>query len=66
MTKLVYRLAGIFCLLFALILLGGVIYFPFFTIMAPQGKMLMASGGLAGGGFFGFIGANFLIKGGPV
>jgi hypothetical protein len=37
MAELAYRIAGGFCCLVALFMLGAAIYFPFFTVMAPQG-----------------------------
>jgi hypothetical protein len=46
--KLAYRIAGVFCCLMALFLLGSAIYFPFFTIMAPPGKAFFGVGGLFG------------------
>lgn len=65
MNQFAYRIAGAFCCVVAIYLLGCAVYFPFFTIMAPPGKIIMGAGGLGGAGFFGYVGAKFLITGGP-
>lgn len=65
MNQLAYRIAGAFCCGTALFLLGCTIYFPFFTIMAPPGKVIIGASGLGAAGFFGYSGTKFLTTGGP-
>ncbi len=65
MNKIAYRAAGVFCCLVAILLLWYAVYFPFFTVMAVPGKIICGIGGLIGAGFFGNIGTQFLITGGP-
>ena len=65
MTKVAYRVAGAFCCVICIFLLGCAAYFPFFTIMAFPGKTITGTGALIGGKFSGNIGIKFLINGGP-
>lgn len=65
MNEIAYRIAGAFCCVIAVFMLGCAIYVPFFTVMAPTGKLIMGVGGLGTAGFFGYIGTQYLINGGP-